>query len=825
MIKNKPVLSLEGNCLTVHTASGISRTFGFPAAAISVNGKRIEARTSVAPVVPVSGGGWCTSFADGHFHFIVTVTPGEGDWFYKEVEVVSEIPLPTPDYLEVDRQNVYAPGIKSCGYKSTRVDLSDQLSEEEGAGVVPGCGYPLAGDDLFTGLEHPAAFNTLLETRPDGSASWQLRHFPLWQGNRITGVRAVTGLSKDPRKLFHSYLEQFRLPGLSKPYFTVCTFWSDPYQGAFEYVVEKESYSGMLNGFKALGLHFDGYTLDAGWQDRRSFFRANSSYGGEEALKKFAAELKESGSALGLWVSHNGPVGMDMDFLKSQGITVGGGISCHYSGDNYAVLLDRKLEELFTRRLCELALPEYGCRFFKMDWDNECATAPGFEKLYPTRDHVREATLNIMARINRTLRNINPRIMTRNGRWPSPWLLSRTTHISLADGGDCEYADFPALSQRDASTTHRDTVYYCAHVRDNSFCPLDVYDNHEFAHALRNPFQESPGVWSNCCIWAVMRGVSYHQFALQPEALEEWQVKILAGAMELLRSHAPRIITGRSRMVGGNPAAGSIYGFFHPGPKNGEFLLGLRNPSPLPREYKLPGDAPFYEQCYPDCRIFSSEELITFAPHEVKILRGCAVPGKKDLEYPCQLFPAGRGKWQYFLPSSRRPGVPEIHRISELQKLHADAELLEEGSVFTFGIRVPFRMREFKVCFKVSGSVCDKIKVRLYTARSKNCRASAYALPVSELPWGRPGMGEKENPDVIPVQEGRFFAAELPQGGEVFCRLEVTGAAVKSEDLELWVTGFEAPAREAEKKKVPRIAADFIPLPHPSGFPLNLRIW
>jgi hypothetical protein len=53
----------------------------------------------------------------------------------------------------------------------------------------------------------------------------------------------------------------------------------------------------------------------------------------------------------------------------------------------------------------------------------------------------------------------------------------------------------------------------------------------------------------------------------------------------------------------------------------------------------------------------------------------------------------------------------------------------------------------------------------------------------------------------------------------------VTGAAVKSEDLELWVTGFEAPAREAEKKKVPRIAADFIPLPHPSGFPLNLRIW
>ena len=824
MIKKKPVLSLEGNCLTVHTASGISRTFDFPAAAISVNGKRIEARTSVTPVVPVSGGGWCTSFADGHFHFTVTVTPGEGDWFFKEVEVVSEVPMPTPDYLEIDRQNVYAPGLKSRGYRSTRVDLSNLVSEEEGSGVVPGCGYPLAGDDLFTGLEHPAAFNTLLESRPDGTASWQLRHFPVWQGRKIKGVRAVTALGSSIRELFFTYLEQYRLPKLRAPYFTFCTFWSDPYEGAFEYKVDKESYSGMLRAFSALGLHFDGCTLDAGWQERKSFFAAKSSYGGEEALKSFAQELKNANTALGLWVSHNGPVGMDMEFLKSQGIIVGGGISCHYSGDNYAVLPDRKLEELFTRRLCELAAPEYGCRFFKMDWDNECATAPEFDKLYPTRNHVREACLNIMERINRTLRNINPRIMTRNGRWPSPWLLSRTTHISLADGGDCEYTCFPSLDQRNASTTHRDSVYYCAHVRDDSFLPLDVYDNHEFSHALRNPFQESPGVWSDCCLWAVMRGVSYHQLALQPEALEEWQAKSLRGAMELLRAHAPRIITGRSRMVGGNPSAGQIYGFLHPGAKGEKLLLGLRNPAPLPQEYTLPREMPFYEQSYPDCRIFEGGEVITFSPHEVKILRGCHTPGMKDLEYPCQLVPAERGKFECYRPSSLRPGVPEIHRISQLQQLHADTESLENGTCFTYGVRAPYRMREFKVCFKISGRAQEKLNIKLYTSRFKGCRSSAYALPVSEIPRGRPGKAERENPDIIPAPDGTFFKAVLPQGGEVFCRLEVTGAAVKREALELWVTGFEAPAREAEKKKVIRKSKDFIPLPHPSGFPLNLRI-
>ena len=43
------------------------------------------------------------------------------------------------------------------------------------------------------------------------------------------------------------------------------------------------------------------------------------------------------------------------------------------------------------------------------------------------------------------------------------------------------------------------------------------------------------------------------------------------------------------------------------------------------------------------------------------------------------------------------------------------------------------------------------------------------------------------------------------------------------ENIELWVSGYEAPARKAEPQTVsePDI---LLPLPHPSGFPLSLKL-
>ena len=807
------ILKLNQQTLQAETPCGLTREFAFPAAAVSISGRRIEAKTPAGPPRKIPGGGWKAEFNDGPCRFLVTVTPGGPDWFFKQVEIRTEKDLPTPDYVEVDFQKTRAPGLRLCGYMRTD-------SKSVVHGWISGCGYPLVGDDLFTGLEHPAAFNTLLSTRGE-KAAWQLRHFPIWQNGSIKSVRAVVGLAKDPRNSFLEYLDTIRIPPLTSPLFAFCTFWSDPSLKYMEYLVNSDSYESLLEAFGKLGLRPDVYTLDAGWQDRKSFFRAKRAYGGERALKELGKKIRAAGSDLSLWISPNGPVGMDMDFLRRKGIAVGGGLGSGYCGSGYSVMMDPKLEKMLTRRFCELASPEYGVRHFKVDYDNECSTAPEFDRLYPTRDHVREASIDMMARLYREERKINPRMLVRNGHWPSPWYLPLASHIFLADSGDCEYADFPALSQRDASANHRDTIYWCAHIRDKSVFPLDAYDNHEFAHSIENPFQESPGVWSNTCVWAIMRGTSYHQFTLMPEALEDWQADILRRTMEVLRKHAPEIITGRSVMFGGNPVAGEIYGFLHPG-KDRKSLLALRNSSPLPQEYKLPDYAPYYEQYYPDCRCFRAGDKIVFAPHEVKVLLGVPVRKKSLPEYPCRLVPVSGAEYECYLPASRKPDVRKIHQIPELRLIRSETRKNETELELDFGLRVPWRMRNFKLLFRITGKNRNQVNPILRTSRLPGCPESCCALPVAELPFGRPGIGESKNPDAIPPRNARYFVADLPQGGEVFFCLSFSGELPRPGDMELWVSGYEAPARTPEKKPV---KLDWcLPLPHPDGFPRNLRL-
>ena len=435
----------------------------------------------------------------------------------------------------------------------------------------------------------------------------------------------------------------------------------------------------------------------------------------------------------------------------------------------------------------QLASPPYKVRHFKIDWDNECATTPDFDKIYPTRNHVREESINVMTRINQALRKIDPGILTRNGYWPSPWQALRTTHIFLSDSGDCDYGESPALSQRDAAINNRDMLYWCSFVRDKSICPLDMIDNHEFSGSLRNPFGDSPASWSNTCVWALMRGNSYHQLALMPENLE------------------------------------GIYGFRHPG-KDGSVLIGLRNSSPMPQEYILPDFAPFYEQIYPDCRPFCAGEKIIFAPHEVKVLSGSPGKQERNLPYPCQLFPQSGNCYACYLPASAKPDVLSIHQIPELKLLLSKELTSENGSDFNFGLKVPWRMRQFKVFFKIKGNGYSNVKVRIATSRYAACLSSAYTVPVTEVPFGSLSSGEWKNPDVFPERDSRFFSADLPHGGDVYFRVFFEGNIVRKENLELWVSGYEAPARTPENDLFTPSEEVILPLPHPEGFPLSLRL-
>lgn len=750
-------------------------------------------------------------FRSGEISMSVRYLPIAGG-LRKVVEISSAVPLPTPDYLVIDRQTLADPELKMRGYVASGGTMSMELSDEEGGGVMPGCGYPLIGSKYFAALEHQAGFN-LIKYQDSKNSTYELRQHPVWENGRLTTMSAVLVHAADPEAAFCKYLDEIRLPGADKALFSFCSFWSEPYTGNYEYIIGGDNYRSFVRAFTALGLTPDVYTLDAGWQERDSIFAAKAAAGGELGLVKLRKFLEKNHAKLSLWVSHNGPMGMNPDYLQRNGIAVGSGFSSTYRGNGFGVLLDEKLEQLLTERFCELVDRKTGAVHLKMDWDNDCATNENFKNKYPTRNHVREASVNVQNRIARAIRMTNPQVKIRHGWWPSPWQLCYAEHIFLADSGDCEYCSVPALNQRDCTFTARDIQYYNHFRRDGSMIPLNSIDNHDFPQAPRNPFMGDDAVWSNAALWAVMRGTSYQPWKLQPEALTDEQCRILREVMQFARDNEKIIFSGKSFMTGGNPSHGEIYGFVHP--TSGGALVALRNPLPIPQVLtEIPGcpNAANVCQLYPDMR--NIELPLTFAPHEVKILQ--RTPRKINLgKYPFQVID---GKAYY--PASANvsaeisPLVAEVYQVPEFCIMDAMDQQIPGGIRYWFKLRAPYRMQNCALTFRLTGADAGKVVPRLYLARDARSTGNCYAVPLTEIFSGNPGRGENQNPEEK-MEWGRFFHAHVPCGGNGFYRLELHG---ESCEIELWASGYETLSRQGA---VPCAGAGrVLAVPrHPFGFP------
>ena len=531
-------------------------------------------------------------------------------------------------------------------------------------------------------------------------------------------------------------------------------------------------------------------------------------------LKKL---FKANHADLSLWVSHNGPMGMNPDYLQSIGIAVGSGMSSTYRGKGFGVLLDKKLEKMLTERFCELVSGDIGAVHLKMDWDNDCATNDEFKTKYPTRNHVREASVNVQNRIASAIRKANKNVKLRHGWWPSPWQLCYAEHLFLADSGDCEYCSIPSLNQRDCTFTARDIQYYHHFRRDGSMVPLNCIDNHDFPQAPRNPFMGDDGVWSNCALWAVMRGTSYQPWTLQPEALTDGQCKILRDTMTFARNFEHIIFNGKCTMTGGNPRHGEIYGFVHP-LDNGE-LVALRNPLPIPQTCAAPerGANETLLQIYPDCRTTGTE--LVFAPHEVKILQKTT----EKIDFGPLPFQYIDG--EYFYPASATvsekiaPMVAEVYQIPEFKITDGMDQLIPGGKRYWFKLRAPYRMNNCALTFRITGKSAEKCTAKLYLSRDARATGNCYAVPLTEIFSGNEGRGEYQNPE-IKIAWGRFFHAQIPCGGNDFFRLELDNREC---DIELWASGHESRSR-ASADCGPEMK-NIIPVPqYPLGFPCCSRM-
>ena len=754
------------------------------------------------------------TFVSGAVKMRINYTPIKNG-IRKSVEILSSSKLPTPDYCIIDRQKLPDQELKMHGYVASSGVPAMNLSDEEGGGVMPGCGYPLIGKKFFAGIEHQAAFNVVTEQTGEYSC-YELRQHPVWENGKLVTASAVLVQAGDPEQEFRDYLEKIRIPRQKKILFSFCSFWSEPYCGNYEYIISHDNYKSFVSGFDKLKLYPDVYTLDAGWQDRNSIFQVKSATGGEKGMVELRKFLNKKGSELSLWVSHNGPMGISPDYLQSIGVAVGSGASSTYRGQGFGVLMDEKLEKLLTERFCELVKSPVNAVHLKMDWDNDCATSAEFKEKYPTRNHVREASVNVQNRIASAIRKVNPQVVIRHGWWPSPWQLCYTDHIFLADSGDCEYSSIPSLNQRDCTFTARDIQYFNHFRRDGSMVPLDALDNHDFPQAPRNPFMGDDGVWSNTVLWALMRGTSYQPWKIQPEALTDSQADIIRDLISYARKNSDFICNGRSVMVGGNPRNGEVYGFMHTLKKQN--LLALRNPLPVPQKFSDFPENKNILQLYP-C-VENVSESTVFAPHEVKVF---LLQEKK--------FPEFRNCFQYrsnscYYPASVTvsekisPMVSEVYQVREFELSCGMDQLIPGGKRYWFKMRSPYRMNNCALQIRLTGENAHETAMKIYLARDARATGNCFRLPYREIFSGNPGRGENQNPVAEKHEWGRFFYVDVPCGGDGYFRLEVDD---RNTDVEIWASGYEPCSRGSDKKAGQLPPVMMIP-PHPLGFPRTSKL-
>lgn len=757
--------------------------------------------------------------------------------FRKSLQARGEA-LPTPERVYVDLQPVAREEVTVTGFEAVPPGFGEagsQEGEEASGGTMPGCGYPLYVGDWFVGMEHAAAFTTVSE------GFLRAYHHPTWTEGRLSSVPVIYGAAPSAAGVgtaFAAYLRTIRLPRRQQFLVSLCTFWSDPYVGNMEYEVSVEGYRSYLRAMLDLGVVPDVLTLDAGWNDRCSALHFKHDPD-DRVLRGFAEEVRALGVDLSLWISRNGPMGFDPAWAARQGYAVGKGEAASYSGEDYLVMLDRRWEEALGERLGQLA-GTVGARHFKIDWDNECASNSDFGERYPSRDHVREETLNSWSRLHDRMLAANPGVLTRDGWWPSPWLLSHGNHLWLPASGDCEYSALPARTQRDRAVNHRDAMYHKVLVTDASPVPLEPFDNHELAQAPRNPVQEEPHTWLDSLVLAFTRGTSYLTLFLNPESLDETQAAHLRQVLAWARYHAPELLTDGGRMVLGDPARGEVYGFLNP-TAEGAWLV-LRNPAVQPQAVApCLGDLLGYEplevrQVYPYQAAGGGPR--TLLGHEVVLLRASreALPARPAL--PAEEFmvrPGAAGGFEHLFPGGRPLGAglgPTVAPLMQLPALEAEgfAERREDRKLTRqWYVTVPYRMvrPELQIALHGPQALLDSLSLTCSTCRYRGGAGEHLIPSVRFHGKGTHGYGTRRF--LPPPGERRRddYAFALPAGGRFSLTAELLGelSGEHSEEVgwEAWLSGWEGPARQVLTLPEAPAPGPQLP-PHPYGFARCLRL-
>jgi hypothetical protein len=515
-----------------------------------------------------------------------------GDFYMRKSLTVSAA---KPWVLE--RVDIEALGIADAYQPYTK----DAITAKAAGNWSPNLGQPLYTREsgTFWGVEFPAARNQVA----DGLLlAGYLRGMPLKPGTPYTTHPAVLGAGDDPEFIsdsFFEYIDRIRIRPLRLQ--TQYNSWFDCGRG-----VNREKFAKSVakihrelvekRGVKPLRR----YVIDDGWQDTKAdwsdkVWKVNEKFSPDFADTRKATAAADSG--LGLWLSPGCLFGAQraVPGLRKNGFE---------AIDNWMSMAGPKYMQALEDRMVELT--KQGVGFFKLDGifghlntrDFELRGAryglPEMPQLGlhgvkgnskelndPKYDEIKLYYLGAgterLTKLFDHLGKIDPDIyiVISNGAYLSPWWLQHIDAVWMINAGDAAGG-----SSRTKQLVYRDGRYYKIFRTENTQFPLDSLFNHE---PKKTKTGEPTDTFRRYLYMSLSRGTGFVELYIKPFVIKPADWDVLAEGLLWVDQMLPTF--KRTRMHGGDPAKGDVYGYSGWTADSG--YISIHNPSDKEQPYTI----------------------------------------------------------------------------------------------------------------------------------------------------------------------------------------------------------------------------------------------
>ncbi|MHB1034281.1 MAG: alpha-amylase family protein [Pirellulales bacterium] len=429
-------------------------------------------------------------------------------------------------------------------------------------GFPSGCGQPLYVGDLFLAIAHPGASNF---TTPKGVSCRLAAYDEIAADAPVQSREFVLGAGEAgaARRAFLGYLDATRPVGAHMIFLVNDWYWRDKSHPL-------EAMQAFARMKQETGMPLDSFTLDDGWD-----FDWDEATGlwGRLGRKRFPGgweSLQAAGHSADIGVSlWFGPIGgygtrkQRVAFSQTRGFEINGDRLC-LAGPRY----QEHVRDCFSRWAAQ------GMDYIKVDgfWPDCARTDHG----HATGPGGAIQQMDALIRVFATWRKANPQLVIgyTSGSNPSPFWLQHCDYVWR--GG----ADDQHEGAGDPFDRYHTFVDGCLQSHRATEMPISGFVTFDIVQgrtrsSSRAAFER--GAW-----WLAARTSLHHDWYVEAGDLtaEEW--KVLAHAAKWAKSH--ETVFRLSRMIGGDPKKGEVYGFA--AFEAGAGTLALRNPSDKQRWFE-----------------------------------------------------------------------------------------------------------------------------------------------------------------------------------------------------------------------------------------------